>query len=80
MFGTSDTAGARIAPPSHTPPTAYPLELFTLLPFLIIETTRLFLGTRGNKLEHKPSILIFLGLTIATVFLHLFYCIWQTYV
>ncbi|KAI8621545.1 hypothetical protein BC830DRAFT_1093836 [Chytriomyces sp. MP71] len=60
--------------------TALPLEIFGLFPFAVLEAARLFLGNRGNKMEERASFALFLGLTILTIFAHLFYCIWQTYV
>ncbi|KAJ3068531.1 Transmembrane protein 80 [Podochytrium sp. JEL0797] len=68
-----------------------PLEVFGLFPFAVLEAARLFLGEfwcsdfasgghRGNKMEDRGSFGIFLGLTVVTLFAHLFYCLWQTYV
>ncbi|KAJ3390788.1 Transmembrane protein 80 [Entophlyctis sp. JEL0112] len=61
---------------------ALPLEISGLFVFAGLEVTRLFMGscTRGNKMEERSTLGIFLGLTMVTVFVHLFYCIWQTYV
>ncbi|KAI9349121.1 transmembrane protein 216-like protein [Obelidium mucronatum] len=59
---------------------ALPLEIFGLFPFAVLEAARLFLGHRGNKMEDRGSFGVFLGLTVVTLFAHLFYCIWQTYV
>ncbi|KAI9338087.1 hypothetical protein DFJ73DRAFT_587271 [Zopfochytrium polystomum] len=62
------------------PPAALQLEIFGLFPFALLEACRLFIGVRGNKLEEKGTVGIFLGLSIIAFFGHLFYCWWQTYV
>jgi transmembrane protein 216 len=37
-------------------------------------------GTRGNKMEETGPTAIFIGLTIVSFFIHLFYMVWQSYV
>ncbi|RKO91830.1 hypothetical protein BDK51DRAFT_39351 [Blyttiomyces helicus] len=62
------------------PPTAFPLEISGLVALGFLELARLFLGSRGNKTEEPLSVGVFLGLTVASAFGFLYYCIWQTYV
>jgi transmembrane protein 216 len=61
-------------------PQVFGLEVSGLVPFVILELSRLFLGSRGNLLSDQQSVIIFLGLSLISVFMHLFYLIWQSYV
>ena len=59
---------------------AFGLEFGALFPWILLEFTRILIGSRGNKLEEFNTSLIFLGLSVASFFVHLFYMIWQSYV
>lgn len=58
----------------------YGLELFGLLPFVVLELSRLFIGNRGNLIPHSQSVVLFMGLTVISIFVYLFYLLWQSYV
>jgi cell division protein FtsX len=58
----------------------YGLEIGALLPWILLELSRYFLGTRGNKMEEFTPTAIFLVLTMISFFIQMFYFVWQSYV
>ena len=59
---------------------AYGLEVFVMFPWLIIEVSRLFAGTRGNKTEELKPTILFLIMTVVSLVAHLYYSFFQSYV
>jgi transmembrane protein 216 len=56
------------------------LEIGVMFPWILLQTTRIFLASRGNKMEETIPTVLFLILTIGDVFVHLFFLFWQSYV
>ncbi|ORX41646.1 hypothetical protein BCR36DRAFT_179105 [Piromyces finnis] len=56
------------------------LELLGLIPFTILESIRIYLGSQGNKTEERLPTGVSLGLSFISVFGYIYYMIWQTYV
>lgn len=56
------------------------MEFFALFAFVALESSRLYFGSRGNKTESIPPLMIFHLLTVAAAFGYVYYMIWQTYV
>lgn len=56
------------------------LELTALIPFMVLEFTRFFIGHRANKMEEFQTTLYFIALTVVSLFVFLFYGLWQSYV
>ena len=58
----------------------YGLEVVALFPWMAMESARLFLGSRGNKMEEISPTAIYLGLTFLSTFVFIYYTLLQTYV
>ncbi|KAI8894264.1 hypothetical protein BC833DRAFT_624115 [Globomyces pollinis-pini] len=57
---------------------SFQLEVLLLFPWLVIEVCRLFLGSRGNKLEELSPTIIFVVLTFFSLIIYFFFVIWQS--
>ncbi|XP_005109190.1 transmembrane protein 216 isoform X2 [Aplysia californica] len=55
-------------------------EILLLFLLAIIEGLRLFFGRRGNLTEQIVGVIVFLVLSVPTIFGVLFFWLWQTYV
>ena len=56
------------------------LEVLIFVALVLVQFTRLFLGSRGNKTESSTVTFLFILLTIATVIGNLYFIQMQTYV
>lgn len=59
---------------------SYGWEVTFIFFFLCIEYIRLFLGSKGNKTEQIEPLFWFIGLSIGTILLNIYYLKLQTYV
>ncbi|RDD45722.1 Transmembrane protein 216 [Trichoplax sp. H2] len=55
-------------------------ELILLFLMAAVESTRIFLGQKGNLTERKINLLVSIALSIPITFCLLFLLLWQTYV
>ncbi|KAK3251089.1 hypothetical protein CYMTET_39564 [Cymbomonas tetramitiformis] len=62
------------------PSNNYEVEFTYLFLFAIIEPTRLFLGSKGNKTENSGPLVFSTILTVFVALFFLYYLLWQTYV
>jgi transmembrane protein 216 len=58
----------------------YGIEVAALFPFIALESSRLFLGSRGNKMEESGPTFIFMGLSLLSSIVYCYYLYLQTYV
>eukprot|EP00744_Colponema_vietnamica_P023416 GILI01033856.1.p1 GENE.GILI01033856.1~~GILI01033856.1.p1 ORF type:complete len:141 (+),score=22.97 GILI01033856.1:126-548(+) len=62
------------------PPNNFGWEITFIFFYAILQSIRLFLGSKGNKTEQTSSIGWFLGLTVPVILIHVFYLQAQIYV
>ncbi|KAL7749965.1 hypothetical protein RI367_004480 [Sorochytrium milnesiophthora] len=62
------------------PSGVYAIELSILVLLAGMESTRLYLGSCGNKTEAVVPLALFLALSGVSAFGYLYYILWQTYV
>jgi transmembrane protein 216 len=55
-------------------------EIVLILVLLVVESLRLFLGTRGNLAQERLTLLFSLLVCIPSLFGYLYFLLWQTYV
>lgn len=58
----------------------YGLEVAALFPWMAMEGARLFVGSRGNKMEEIQPTAAYLALTFLTLVVFIYYMLLQTYV
>ncbi|XP_010011076.1 PREDICTED: transmembrane protein 80, partial [Nestor notabilis] len=56
------------------------LDLTLLFVMAIVEVLRLYLGARGNLTEEEGPLGLSLVMTVGSVFLAVYFLVWQTYV
>uniref|UniRef100_A0A8C5T0V0 Transmembrane protein 80 n=1 Tax=Laticauda laticaudata TaxID=8630 RepID=A0A8C5T0V0_LATLA len=56
------------------------LDLILLFFMALLEAIRLYFGTKGNLTEEEAPLGISLGFTIGSVFLSVYFLVWQTYI
>ncbi len=62
------------------PPFSYELEVFGIFPLFILEASRVFLFSKGNKTEESLPAIISIIFSLFSIGAFLYYCNWQTYV
>ncbi|XP_058013109.1 transmembrane protein 80 [Ahaetulla prasina] len=56
------------------------LDLVLLFFMALLEAIRLYFGTKGNLREEEAPLGISLGITVGSVFLSVYFLVWQTYI
>jgi transmembrane protein 216 len=62
------------------PDSKFGLEIFLLFAYELVEFSRLFIASKGNKTENVPNMIVFLVLSLFGVFANIYYAQLQVYV